>query len=205
MQISNFSVRGEFLPAKRARQITPDSSEEFCCAVTKVDKGVKGGKLLGMTMCPEEGQLEVYGMTASLLESSTPDKPIVQVVSNINGEKEIFHIDISQIDPEHASRMEMFALCSYADKCGTGTGSTFGSFHTFKMYEETAKQNGILGKRDERLSAWEQFRNEKVNWIQSTEAVLNVLKAFDDPSVLDLFSKGKKLLYLYSKYAVVSL
>lgn len=99
-------------------------------------------------------------MTAPFFESSTPDKAIVQVMSNLNGEKEIFHLYINQIDPERVSRMEIFALCSYADKCGDGTASIFGSFHTFKVYEETAKQNDIL----------------------------------------DLFSKGKKLLHLYSKY-----
>lgn len=88
----------------------------------------------------------------------------------------------------------------YEDKYGIDTGSTFGSFHTFKMYEETAKQNGCIKQTDEGISAWEQFRNEKVNWVSTCESVLNILQTFKDPKVLDLFSKGKKLLNVYSKY-----
>ena len=73
--------------------------------------------------------------------------------------------------------MEMFALCCYEDKYGTGTGSTFGSFHTFRMYEETAIQNGYLNRGNDQMSALEQFRNEKENWINLTEFVLNVFSA----------------------------
>lgn len=76
-------------------------------------------------------------------------------------EKEVFDIEIKKIDPKNASRMEMFALCCYEDKYGTGTGSTFGSFHTFRMYEETAIQNGYLNRENDQMSALEQFRNEK--------------------------------------------
>ncbi len=49
-------------------------------------------------------------------------------------------------------------------------------------------------------SAWDQFRNEKEDWINICESVLNILKTSTDSKVLDLFSKGKKLLKLFSKF-----
>lgn len=95
----------------------------------------------------------------------------------------------------------MFALCCYEDKCGTGTGSTFGSFNTFKLYEETARINGHENRVDENVSVWEQFRTAKVNWFKLTESVLNVLRPIRDPRAVDLYLKGTKLIDIYRKYA----
>lgn len=47
------------------------------------------------------------------------------------------------------------ALCSYADKIGCGTGDTFGSFNTLKMYELTARVNGCMGQVDVSVPALE--------------------------------------------------
>jgi hypothetical protein len=159
------------------------------------------GMFLGLTMIPEEGQSTVYGMRAILLEESTFEKPIVQVISNLNGQKEVFDIDISQVDPQNATRMEMFALCSFADSVGQGTGSSFGSFKTLEIYEETAKQNGCMKQVDIKESAWEQFRTEKVDWMEQMKNVCAILQACTDSKALDLFSKGKKLLSMFENYS----
>lgn len=199
MQIGNITNSGYVYQTNRNKQRPLIKDEIFSPAVTKADE--KGeGEFLGLTMLPEEGETTVYGMNASLLEESTPDNPIVQIISNLDGKTEIYKIEINKVDPENASRMEIFALCSYADKCGMGTGSTFGSFHTFKMYEETAKQNGYMKQVNIDIPVWDQFRNEKLNWVEISEKVLEVLKNINDPKIFDLFSKGKKLLNLYSKY-----
>ncbi len=172
------------------------------CSNAVTEAATEGeGMFLGLTMVPEEGQTTVYGMRAILLEESTFEKPIVQVISNLNGKKEVFDIDISQVNPQNATRMEMFALCSFADSVGQGTGSSFGSFKTLEIYEETAKQNGCMKQIDISGSAWEQFRTEKVDWIEQTENVCDILKTCEDPKVLDLFSKGKKLLSMFEKYS----
>jgi hypothetical protein len=159
------------------------------------------GMFLGLTMVPEEGQSTVYGMRAILLEESSFEKPIVQVISNLNGQKEVFDIDISQVNPQNATRMEMFALCSFADSVGQGTGSSFGSFKTLEIYEETAKENGCMKQADIDEPAWEQFKNEKVDWIEQTENVCDILKECTDSKALDLFSKGKKLLSMFEDYS----
>lgn len=81
----------------------------------------------------------------------------------------------------------MFALCSYEDKYGAGTDSIFGSFDTFKMYEEMTKQNGCMGQTDTGISTWEQFRTEKVNWVKVKEDVLDILKTHRDSKGIDFF------------------
>ena len=201
MQINNITSSHTYYQSKKiAAQVSDVYSNEFSDAVTKNKEGEGKGEFLGFTMLPEEGKSVVYGMRAMLSEGSAPNKPIVQVISNLDGKKEVFDVDISKIDPQNASRIEMFALCSYEDKYGTGTGSTFGSFQTFRIYEETAKQNGCIKQIDEGVSAWEQFRNEKVNWVSTCESVLDILQIFKDPKVMDLFSKGNKLINIFSKY-----
>lgn len=201
MQVNNItSPHINYQSKKIEKQVSDIYLNEFSGAVAKNEEGESEGKFLGLTMLPEEGKSVVYGMRAMLSDKSTPNKPIVQVISNLDGKKEVFDVDISKIDPQNASRIEMFALCSYEDKYGIGTGSTFGSFHTFRMYEETAKQNGCIKQINEGVSAWEQFRNEKVNWVSTCEFVLDILQTFKEPNVIDLFLKGKKLLNVYSKY-----
>ena len=190
MQISNTLNTNIFnLSNTTSGKTASNESFEFSSAVTKSEE--QDGEFLGLTMLPEEGKHNIYGMRAKLSSQSTIDNPIVQVISNFDGKKEVFDIEIKKIDPKNASRMEMFALCCYEDKYGTGTGSTFGSFHTFRMYEGTAIQ-------------LEQFRNEKENWINLTEFVLNVFKLSPDIKALDMYFKGTKLFNFYNKYAGVT-
>lgn len=176
-----------------------NESFAFSSAITKSEE--RDGEFLGLTMLPEKGKHNIYGMRAKLSDQSTVDNPIVQVISNLDGKKEVFDIEIKKIDPANASRMEMFALCCYEDKYGTGTGNTFGSFHTFKMYEETAIQNGYLNQENDQMSVWEQFRNEKKDWIYLTEAALDAFESVADTKAKDMYLKGKKLVAFYNKYA----
>lgn len=202
MQISSDISTRNYFQHSVAAKMTSSDYERFSTAVSKGEEveGEEKGEFLGLTMLPEEGSLIAYGMVAVLSKNSTPAHPIVQVISELGGNREIYDVDINKVNPAHASRLEMFALCCYADKCGMGTGSTFGSYHTFKMYERTAQINGCIRQVSENESAWDQFRNEKEDWINICESVLNILKTSTDSKVLDLFSKGKKLLNLYSKF-----
>lgn len=138
-------------------------TERFSSAVTKGELADKEGEFLGLMMIPGEGMSSGGGMTALLSKNSTSDQPIVHVVIDMGGDSlEAYDVDISKVNPASASRLEMFALCSYADKIGCGTGDTFGSFNTFKMYELTARVNGCMGQVDVSVPALEQFKNEKV-------------------------------------------
>ena len=199
MQVNRVFSTYNYVQSGNTGKVFQKQSEEFSCAVTKSEE--TEGEFLGLTMLPEEGKSMIYGMRAMLSDKSTPDKPIVQIVSNLDGKTEVYDVDISKVNPANATRMEMFALCSYADKYGEGSGSTFGSFNTFKIYEETAKVNGCMPSVNEGVSTWEAFRTVKENWMKISESVVDVLKTHKDPKVMELFAKGKKLLNLYSKYA----
>ena len=54
-----------------------NESFEFSSAVTKSEE--QDGEFLGLTMLPEEGKHNIYGMRAKLSSQSTIDNPIVQV------------------------------------------------------------------------------------------------------------------------------
>ena len=68
------------------------------------------------------------------------------------------------------------------------------------MMKETAEQNGSRKQVDANISAWEQFRYEKENWVKTCEFALDILRAVKDPKVMDMISKGTKLLNIFSRY-----
>lgn len=171
--------------------------EEFAAAlpasIKQVQQAETGGEALGFTMIPEEGKQVVYGMSAMLSEKSTTDNPIVQIRSNLNGENKVYSVEIQKINPQHASQMEMFALCSYADYAGEGTGSTFGSYHTLRMMQDTTETSGITPTVRDGESAVDNFMNAKRNWVSICTQACALLKEVSEMSVRDLFLKGRKI------------
>lgn len=159
----------------------------------QIEQAETGGVALGFTMVPEEGKQVVYGMSARLSEKSTKDNPIVQIRSNLNGENKVYSVEIRKINPQHASQMEMFALCSYADYAGEGTGSTFGSYHTLRMMQDTTETSGITPTVRDGESAVDNFMNAKRNWISICTQACALLKESSEMSVRDLFLKGSFL------------
>ena len=200
MQVGSVSGVDYRYQAAAKRQVS--HTDAYSGAVTAA-AAEREGTFLGSAAVPQEGQSAVYGLRAVLLGRSTFEKPIVQVISNLNGKKEVFDIDISQVDPKNATRMEMFALCSFADSdsAGPGTRSPFRSFKILEICEETAKQGGSMGQADASESKWEQFKTEKLDWIERTEHVCDIANTSTDPKALDLFSKGKKLQGMFEKYS----
>jgi len=171
--------------------------EEFAtmlpASIKQIEQAETGGVALGFTMVPEEGKQVVYGMSARLSEKSTADNPIVQIRSNLNGENKVYSVEIRKINPQHASQMEMFALCSYADYMGDGTGSTFGSYHTLRMMQDTAQTSGVTPTVSDGVSAVDNFMNAQKDWVQICKQACDLLKDVSEMRVRDLFMKGKKL------------
>lgn len=129
------------------------------------------GAFLGLTMIPEEGQSMTYGMRAVLSDKSTPDHPIVQVVSNLGGKKTIYNVDVNMVDPNNATQLEMFALLSYADKTGSANGGTFGLYQQLKVYGKNASEIGYCHS----LSGTDVFLHEKFDW---TAMMQNMAQAY---------------------------
>ena len=130
------------------------------------------GEFLGLTMVPEEGQSVTYGMRAMLSEKSTPDNPIVQVVSNLGGKKVIYNVEVNKVNPNNATQLEMFALLSYTDKMGITDGGTFGSHQQLEVYGGNASRIGYCG----RLSGADVFLNERFDWTSIMEKMVQVYK-----------------------------
>ena len=131
-----------------------------------------GGEFLGLTMVPEEGQSVTYGMRAMLSEKSTPDNPIVQVVSNLGGKKVIYNVEVNKVNPNNATQLEMFALLSYTDKMGITDGGTFGSHQQLEVYGGNASSIGYCGS----LSGADVFLNERFDWTSIMERMVQVYK-----------------------------
>lgn len=165
----NTDIRMGYLISRYADQKHADGSlrmqcDSFSAVVTEAERELEGD-FLGLTMIPEEGQSVTYGMRAMLPHTQTAGHPIVQVVSNLGGEKAVYNVDISRINPDNATQLEMFALLSYTDKMGVTDGGSFGSHQQMEVYARNASHNGYCGS----LSGGDVFLKEKFNW----SAILN--------------------------------
>ena len=130
------------------------------------------GEFLGLTMVPEEGQSVTYGMRTMLSDKSTPDNPIVQVVSNLGGKKVIYNVEVNKVNPNNATQLEMFALLSYTDKMGITDGGTFGSHQQLEVYGGNASSIGYCGS----LSGEDVFLNGRFDWTAIMEKMIQVYK-----------------------------
>ncbi len=128
------------------------------------------GEFLGLTMVPEKGQAVTYGMRAMLSGKSTPDNPIVQVVSNLGGEKVIYNVEVNKVNPNNATMLEMFALLSYTDKMGITDGGTFGSHQQLEVYGGNASSIGYCNS----FSGADAFLNERFDWKSIMEKMVQV-------------------------------
>lgn len=111
-------------------------------------------------------------MRAMLSEKSTPDNPIVQVVSNLGGKKVIYNVEVNKVNPNNATQLEMFALLSYTDKMGITNGGTFGSHQQLEVYGGNASSIGYCGS----LSGEDVFLNERFDWTAIMEKMVEVYK-----------------------------
>lgn len=183
-----------------SRKIPGSQGEDksFGNAVTKAEKEEKG-KHLNLAVVAGEGGMG-YGLIAMLPESSTPDNPIIQIISGVGGKREVYNIDISKIDPRNATEMEMFALCSYADEMGQGTGDSLGSYHTLSLSCALAKYNGYTGELNEEPPSWDQFANRRMDWTKTEKFTVDVFKDSRDIKMIELVLWGNKLLNFFSDH-----
>ena len=167
--------RGQYVSEEYETSIVSDETEVYTAKQTgavSIAETEDGGEFLGLTMVPEEGQSVTYGMRAMLSEKSTPDNPIVQVVSNLGGKKVIYNVEVNKVNPNNATQLEMFALLSYTDKMGITDGGTFGSHQQLEVYGGNASSIGYCGS----LSGEDVFLNERFDWASIMERMVQVYK-----------------------------
>lgn len=156
-QINNLTGNKEPITAKQTGAVSIAETED-------------DGEFLGLTMVPEEGQSVTYGMRAMLSDKSTPDNPIVQVISNLGGKKVIYNVEVNKVNSNNATQLEMFALLSYTDKMGITDGGTFGSHQQLEVYGGNASSIGYCNS----LSGADVFLNERFDWTSIMEKMIQV-------------------------------
>ena len=173
------------------RKTAVNQQEKF--SVGEVNASDADERLLGIGFLKGSGNMH-YGMRAEYAEDYSEDNPIITVkVQKGNGRADEYNIDIRKVNPQTASEIEMFALCSYADANGTGTGETFGSWQTLNYYRNNAAHNGYF----EMTNTMDHFRSVKQDWISMIGAMI------DDYMGSGLFRQamdGRMLLGMFSSF-----
>lgn len=165
-------------------------------AVTIVEEEGKG-EFLGIAMVPEDSGTVTYGMSAKLLESSTSDNPIVQVVSKLGGEKVVYNVEVNKVDPGNATQLEMFALLSYTDEMGITDGGALGSYQKLKVYGSNASQKGYCND----LSGKDVFVNETFNW---NDVMQKMMQDYYDAKIMGQYENCKELVDFFETVKVKS-
>ena len=120
--------------------VPPEQEIEFFMTLqkkltqTETEQPISNDRVIGMTMIPYNDNVS-YGVVAKYAEESTVDNPVIEVVSNCGGEKNVYKVNINEVDPNNATMLEMFALLSYADDQGLSTPSLFSSFQELKVLD----------------------------------------------------------------------
>lgn len=102
-----------------------------------------------------------YGMRATQVITGESDTT-VNVRISMGGEQfQEISVDVSQVNPMNATAVEMFAYCQYADANGTGTDSTWGSWHDLKV---------VAGLDGTQYTSMESAVSQRTNWTQTLAA-----------------------------------
>ncbi len=149
-------------------------------------------KVLGLTMIPGEGDIS-YGMAAQYASDSTEADPIIQVTSNYKGRRVSYKVHINEVNPENASALEMFALCSYTDDKGITNRGTFGSWQKLKVCADNAETNGYFGE----ISSYRGFFQTSYNW---AKMVGTISAEYREAGIYDQYQSGKALLTMFGMF-----
>ena len=129
-------------------------------------------------------------LEARYADDSTVENPIIEVrISKESGEVTVFRMNINDIDPENATQLEMFALCSHADAQGISASDSKGAAYKLLMeyasacgYEEDTVVD-FVGKRRNWAEIVKEAGNAKGDGTQNiadvwTEMLKELLEAF---------------------------
>jgi hypothetical protein len=201
MQISDVSNQysGYINNSYSQKQKANNDFMGYMSVASKEAERQEDGNVLGLTMIKEPGTDHFWGMKAKYAGCSTQDNPVIYVETNYGGKTVSYNVTINEVDPNSATQLEMFALCSYADEVGIGDNSTFGTYNTLRSYKEMAVHNGYLDSQMEEYGTFEQFKNLKLNWVKMSKKVMDLLYKCND---LIQYKKGLNIMDLFSKYPV---
>ena len=109
-------------------------------SATSLSESSDNGKRIGLTAVGNVGYIAMYA------DSSTEQDPIVKL-----GDVEV---RIKDVNPNNATKMEMFALLSYMDDKGLTNNTGMKSFNKMTAYSSQAEYNGYCSGIYDENAAW---------------------------------------------------
>lgn len=120
-------------------------------------------KMIGITMLCDRETNTTYGVKAQYGSQFDETNPIVEVITNYADTHTKFEVKIKEINPQKATLLEMFALCSYADHKMEKEHSAFGSFRELKNYVNIAGEQKVCHM----TQTYFDFVLIKSNWVDT--------------------------------------
>lgn len=125
----------------RGRSAGRSSSDfEYMGNATSPTSSSGNGKRIGITTVGNNAYIATYA------DSSTEQEPIVKVGD--------YEVRINDVNPNHATKMEMFALMSYMDDKGLTNNHGMKSFNKMTAYSSQAEYNGYCSGIYDENAAW---------------------------------------------------
>ena len=109
-------------------------------SATSLSESSDNGKRIGLTAVGNVGYIAMYA------DSSTEQDPIVKVGD--------YEVRVKDVDPNNATKMEMFALLSYMDDKGLTNNTGMKSFNKMTAYSSQAEYNGYCSGIYDENAAW---------------------------------------------------
>lgn len=150
-------------------QIIGDDSLQFLTELTGVESihlmdGRLQSGIIGLTTLGSREEMQI--VTVSYADDSTVDNPIIEIrmrqLEENGNQENAYRVNVKEIRPEHATQMEMLALCAYADHCGlSGAGREGESY--MKLL------NAIEDTSFSEANTVKEFTQNKQDWTQLME------------------------------------
>lgn len=119
--------------------------DEYLGHATSRTNSSDKGQRLGIATFGDVGYIAMYA------DNSTEEDPIVKVGD--------YEVRIKDVDPNNATRLEMFALLSYMDKNGLTNNHGMSSYSKMMAYSSQAEANGFCSGLEEEKLAFTQKRD----------------------------------------------
>ena len=116
------------------------SNNETIGNATSLSESSDNGKRIGITTVGNIGYIAMYA------DSSTEQDPIVKVGD--------YEVRVKDVNPNNATKMEMFALMSYMDDKGLTNNQGMKSFNKMTAYSSQAEYNGYCSGIYDENAAW---------------------------------------------------
>ena len=140
--VGSFYAQNYDVPNRGRATRGKTSVDDFACmgSATSLSESSDNGKRIGLTAVGNVGYIAMYA------DSSTEQDPIVKVGD--------YEVRVKDVDPNNATKMEMFALLSYMDDKGLTNNTGMKSFNKMTAYSSQAEYNGYCSGIYDENAAW---------------------------------------------------